>query len=58
MGSEMCIRDRIVIAENHGLNARVFSSPASALEVAKQAAKSQDLIYIGGSTFVVAEILS
>lgn len=54
----LAIEELIKIAENHGLNAMVFSSPASALEVAKQAAKSQDLIYIGGSTFVVAEILS
>jgi dihydrofolate synthase/folylpolyglutamate synthase len=48
----------IIIAKNHGLNARAFPSPANAIEMAKQVAKSKDFIYVGGSTFVVAEILS
>ena len=52
------IEELIKIAENHGLNARAFPSVATALEMAKQVAKSEDFIYIGGSTFVVAEILS
>lgn len=52
------IEELVKIAENHGLNARTFPSVATALETAKQVAKSEDFIYIGGSTFVVAEILS
>lgn len=35
----------------------VFGSVMSALENAKNEAKKKDLIYVGGSTFVVAEIL-
>ena len=54
----LAVEEVIVIAENHGLNAKAFPSPANALEIAKQVAKSRDFIYVGGSTFVVAEILS
>ena len=54
----LAVEEVIVIAENHGLNAKAFPSPANALEMAKQVAKSRDFIYVGGSTFVVAEILS
>ena len=54
----LAVEEVIVIAENHGLNAKAFPSPANALEMAKKVAKSRDFIYIGGSTFVVAEILS
>ena len=54
----LAVEEVIVIAENHGLNARAFPSPANALEMVKQVAKPKDFIYVGGSTFVVAEILS
>ena len=54
----LAVEELVKIAENHKLNTRAFSSPAIALEAAKQAAKSTDLVYVGGSTFVVAEILS
>ncbi len=54
----LAVEEVIVIAENHGLNARAFPSPANALEMARQVAKPKDFIYVGGSTFVVAEILS
>ena len=54
----LAVEEVIVIAENHGLNAKAFHSPENALEMAKQVAKSRDFIYVGGSTFVVAEILS
>ena len=47
--------------ENFGiklnLNFEIFSSVPKALNKAKLTAKADDLIYIGGSTFVVAEIL-
>ena len=51
-------REVIKIAENHGFNAKAFPSPTNALKMARQVARSEDFIYVGGSTFVVAEILS
>ena len=41
----------------HQLSGNYFKSVASALKHAKLSAKENDLIFIGGSTFVVAEIL-
>lgn len=43
--------------ETYGLNAKVFSSVANALKAAKLNAQPNDLIFVGGSTFVVAEIV-
>lgn len=40
-----------------GLNSKVFSSIPEAYDSAKQNAHNDDFIYIGGSTFVVAEII-
>lgn len=45
------------IAQQKGLNGNVFSSVEEALESAKQNAQSSDFIFVGGSTFVVAEIV-
>ncbi|WP_458627616.1 bifunctional folylpolyglutamate synthase/dihydrofolate synthase [Winogradskyella sp. PC D3.3] len=42
---------------NNGLNGEVYNSVKSALSIAKSNAKVTDLIYVGGSTFVVAEII-
>jgi dihydrofolate synthase/folylpolyglutamate synthase len=44
-------------AREHGLTGAVFNSITTAYQNALEAAKDADLIYIGGSTFVVAEIL-
>lgn len=44
-------------AEKHGLHGTAFSSVASAFEAAKRAACKEDLLFIGGSTFTVAEVL-
>jgi dihydrofolate synthase/folylpolyglutamate synthase len=44
-------------AREHGLTGTVFTSITTAYQNALKAAKDTDLIYIGGSTFVVAEIL-
>ena len=41
-----------------GLKGAVHTSVKQALENAKKNAKKNDLIFVGGSTFVVAEILS
>ncbi len=43
-------------AENHGLYGRSYPSVPEALEAAKTEASPNDLIFVGGSTFVVAEI--
>jgi len=44
-------------ATTFGLNGKVFNSVTEAYEEAKKNASESDFIYIGGSTFVVAEIL-
>jgi dihydrofolate synthase/folylpolyglutamate synthase len=44
-------------ALKEGLKGRDYSTPIEALEAAKKAAKKDDLIIVGGSTFVVSEIL-
>ena len=45
------------MAAEHGLNGKAYSSVKRALTAAKKVAKSDDLIYVGGSIFVVAEVL-
>lgn len=40
-----------------GLTGRVYSSVKNALRAAKKQAKKKDLVYVGGSTFVVAEVI-
>lgn len=44
-------------AKDFGLNGEVYNSVVIAYEKALQDAASDDVIYVGGSTFVVAEIL-
>lgn len=44
-------------AENIGLNGKVYTSVKNALAAAQQAAKATDLVFVGGSTFVVAEVV-
>lgn len=43
-------------AAAHGLTGRSYASVRQALEAARKQAGKDDLIYVGGSTFVVAEI--
>ena len=45
------------IFTEHGFEGSVHSSVNEALNAAKQSASQDDLIYVGGSTFVVAEII-
>ena len=40
-----------------GLNGKVFNSVSNAYQAALKNATKNDFIYVGGSTFVVAEIL-
>lgn len=44
-------------AKAAGLKGNTYSTVAKAYEAAKQNASSRDMIYIGGSTFVVAEVI-
>jgi dihydrofolate synthase/folylpolyglutamate synthase len=44
-------------AEDHGLSGEAFSTVKEALAAAKEKATASDLIFIGGSTFTVAEII-
>ena len=47
----------VVKAQELSLNFSPFPSVSSALKAAKQWAKTDDIIYVGGSTFVVAEVV-
>jgi dihydrofolate synthase/folylpolyglutamate synthase len=52
--------DAIILSQKaaqFGLNGKIYNSVSDAYEKAKQNAQPTDFIYIGGSTFVVAEIL-
>ncbi|HAJ99597.1 MAG TPA: dihydrofolate synthase [Bacteroidales bacterium] len=44
-------------AAMHGLKGAIFESVSAALKCAKHDASPNDLIYVGGSTFVVAEVV-
>ena len=44
-------------ATDAGLKGRAYSSVRNALRAAKRNAGSQDLIFVGGSVFVVAEVV-
>lgn len=44
-------------AASFGLNGQTYPSVPLALETAKQQAQAEDCIYVGGSTFVVAEVV-
>lgn len=44
-------------ASEYGLNGKVFNSVSNAYQAALKKATANDFIYVGGSTFVVAEIL-
>ena len=44
-------------AEKHDLKGKVFISVSNAYQAALKKATTNDFIYVGGSTFVVAEIL-
>jgi dihydrofolate synthase/folylpolyglutamate synthase len=45
-------------AEELGLKGNAFPSVKEALNAAKEKAKTNDLIFVGGSTFVVADVLA
>ena len=45
-------------AAKYGLNGQSYTDVSSALDDARRLARQSDLIFIGGSTFVVAEVIS
>lgn len=45
------------VAAKYGLNGEVYESVSLAFRTAKKQASTKDVIYVGGSTFVVAEVL-
>jgi len=51
------INDLMEFAEMHHLNGVKCNSVHEALKLAKKKASTEDLIFIGGSTFVVAEVI-
>ena len=53
----LSIEDLEGIARDLGLQYQIFSSVETAFLAAKRQANADDFIYVGGSTFVVAEIL-
>jgi len=44
-------------AESYGLHGSVYESVPAAFLAAKQSARPNDLVFVGGSTFVVAEVV-
>jgi len=50
--------DLLLAAKAHQLNGKPYNTVELAIKAALQAAKDEDLIFIGGSTFVVAEALA
>jgi dihydrofolate synthase / folylpolyglutamate synthase len=44
-------------SEKYGLSGEVYNSVSQSLQTAKNNAKKEDCIFVGGSTFVVAEII-
>ncbi|MFQ3325638.1 MAG: dihydrofolate synthase/folylpolyglutamate synthase [Salibacteraceae bacterium] len=51
------IKDLNFIAKRIGINYKTYSTVSEALSAAKVNAKKDDLIFVGGSTFVVAEVV-
>lgn len=53
----MAASDLNELGQRKGLNGRAFNAVIEAFKAAKSQAKPEDVIYVGGSTFVVAEVL-
>jgi dihydrofolate synthase/folylpolyglutamate synthase len=45
------------MAASFGLQGRAYASPQKALEAARENAAGKDIIYVGGSTFLVSELI-
>ena len=53
----MPVEDFYIIAQKHGLHGTCYANVENAYNAAKQNAEKNDLIFIGGSTFIVADML-
>jgi dihydrofolate synthase / folylpolyglutamate synthase len=53
----LAAEELVLQAKEKGLNGIAYTSVALALQAAKDAAHSDDFIFVGGSTFVVAEVV-
>jgi dihydrofolate synthase/folylpolyglutamate synthase len=51
------VEDLIKLAEDFRLKGKAYPTVADAVESAHSLASKQDLIFVGGSTFVVADLL-
>lgn len=51
------VQDLLPLATSHGLKGATFGNVTEALDAARQAAHPRDMIYIGGSMYVLAELL-
>ena len=49
--------DLLKVADAFGLQGKAISDPNEALTSARKAAEENDLIFIGGSTFIVADLM-
>lgn len=54
----MKVQDLVAKAEACGISGRAFPTVPEAYDAALRAAAPQDLIYVGGSTFIVADLLA
>lgn len=53
----LCVEDFARIAREEGLQGTAFPDVASAYRAAKEQAATRDIIFVGGSTFIVADLL-
>jgi len=51
------VQDLLPLATSHGLKGAAYGNVTEALDAARQAAHPRDMIYIGGSMYVLAELL-
>ncbi len=57
IGRALPVKDLYQVAVEEGLRGKVYSSVSDAYTDALRVANNDDMIYIGGSTFVVAEVI-
>lgn len=54
----MPVHDLQALAANHGLDGRCYDSVETALRQAREEAGANDYIFVGGSSFIVADLLT
>ena len=52
----LSVKDLLPKAKKHGLKGSTYYNVSEALDAARQAAHPRDMIYIGGSMYVLAEL--